>query len=551
MNRKQLAGLATVLGICPVLAQAAGVTPVMPAPKGAAAMAAPGAPSARIESLSLKEFVDLISRSDEQVLVQRLEADIAEQGVKGAKAIFEPSFFVEASHDSQFVQNTSSEALQRSGQSLYRAKDNNYKTGLDFKLPWGTDAEIFYNPSRLTNSLQIFSGVTEPEYKASLGFKLTQPLLRNAGREATTTNIRVAEQDTLAARETVRQVLAQRVMDGMVVYFNLQRARERVRLRSQALDLAEKILLDLRKQEKAGLKSAGDTLDAESAASLRRSQLAQGQQDLEEQQNLFQAFISARERAKGARLAVRRYETADPLVLLAQPVETPLLPQPTQEKSGGNELVGEDGAVYIPATLRDSLARRPEIRVNDIRLEREAVRMNYAQNQKLPEVNLTVRYGIEDINQGQFRNPGDYFGSQNFPYNSWSVGVQVRYYLFGDEKRSSEYEAAHIRRRQVELAQAALQQRIVNELESSAGVLEQGRQTVRRQQEIVTSQRMLLEIESNLVKEGKKSSIDLMRKQLELLTAEESLADSIVIANRASFLVSQAHGLLLKRVGLE
>ncbi len=538
MNRKQLAALVTVLGSWPVLVHAAGVTPVMPASKEALLPAKQG----KVESLSLKDFVDLIRRSDEQVLVQKLETDIAAQGVKGASAIFEPSFFIDASHEGQYVQNTSSEALQRSGQAVYRAKDNNYKSGLDFKLPWGTDGEVFYNYSRLTNSLQIFSGITEPEYKSSLGFKLTQPLLRNAGKEVTTTNIRVAEQDTLAARETERQVLAQRVMDGMVTYFNLQRARERVRFRTQALGLAETILLDLRKQEKAGLKSAGDTLDAESAASLRRSQLAQGQQDLEEQQNLFQAFISARERAKGVRLAVRRYEAADPLVLLAQPADMPVI-----APAGEEPLIGEEGDVRIPAVFRESLARRPEIRVNDIRLEREAVRMRYAQNQKLPEVNLSVRYGVEDLKSGQYRNPDDYFGK----YNNWSVGVQFRYYLFGDEKRSSEYEAANIRRRQVELAQAALQQRIVNELESSSGVLEQGRQTVRRQQEIVNSQRQLLDIESNLVKEGKKSALDLMRKRLELLTAEESLADTIVIANRASFLVSQAHGLLLKRVGLE
>lgn len=549
MVRTRLSFLIALMGVQSLVAYAAEQAGMAPPVRSDVVKPARGGGA---ESLSLRNFASLIARSDEQVLVQRLERDIAGENVKGSKSIFEPSFFLEAEHDSSMVQNSVSEQLQRSGQNIYYNKDNVYKSGVDFKLSTGADVEVFYNTSRLSNSLQDptknIYGTGLPEYRSSLGAKITQPLLRNRGKDATTANIRVAERDEEIAAETVRQTLAQRVMDGIVAYLNLQRAQNRVLLRGQAKGISETIVLELRKQEAAGLKNASEVLDAESAASLRRSQWAQAQQDLEEQQGTFQTFISARERSKGGTLGVKRYEAADAVVLLDQ-VQPPA---PASAPPGaGGESVG-DGEFIVPAALRESLGRRPEIRVGKARLERESIRLSHAENQALPELNLTIRYGIDDLRAGQYRDPSRYlFSGESYPYNSWMVGVQFRYFLQGDLKRTSEKASAQIRKQQVALAQASLEQRVVNELESSRAVMDKTMLQVKRQQEIVQSQRQLIKIEQDMLKEGKKSSLDVMKRQLDLLLAEENLSDSIVIANRASFLASQANGLLLKRLELE
>lgn len=546
----RLAALIGLLPLLPHLAVAAGPMDSSPAatPLGAGLGGNQVRPASAVESLSLQGFIELIARSDEQVLIQKLEEDIADEGVKGAGAIFEPSFFAEAEHSSSYVLNTASEQLQRAGQAYYKNKDNIYKFGVDKKLVYGTDVELFYNPSRLTNSLQANAGVLKPEYRTSMGVKITQPLLRNAGEEATTSNIKVAERDKLIAKETLRQILSQRAIDGLVAYFNVQRAKERVRLRTQSVDWASRLVAELKRQEKAGLKSSTEVLDAEANLALRSAQLAQGQQDLEEQLNNFQVFVSARARESGSTLGPRRYEPSDPLVLLARP--------PAAEAAKGNagppDQLVQDGDVKIPLELQEKFARRPEIRVNDLRMERENLRVRYAQNQMLPELNLTVRYGIDDLRQGNFQNLPAYFtNGTSYPYNSWMVNLQFRYYLEGDEKHKSEHATAMLKGKQVLVARTALQQRIAYELESSHKVLERSMQQVRRQQDIVTSQKTLLDIDTGLMKQGRKSSIDLMKRQLELLTAEESLGDAMVIANRASFITSQADGTLLKRLALE
>jgi outer membrane protein TolC len=101
------------------------------------------------------------------------------------------------------------------------------------------------------------------------------------------------------------------------------------------------------------------------------------------------------------------------------------------------------------------------------------------------------------------------------------------------------------------LAQVALEQRVANEVMSALVVLDRSVAQVKRQQLIVDRQRESLKLESALVDSGRKSALDLMKRQLDVLMAEESLADSTVVANRASFIVSQSQGILLSRMGVE
>ncbi|MDO8299078.1 TolC family protein, partial [Lacisediminimonas sp.] len=332
--------------------------------------------------ISLRSFAALIAVADESVLTQRYEAAIAEQGVRGAAAVFEPSFFANSDLDSSRAQNSSSEILQRAGSADYASRTAQLKSGISVKAPTGADVELSYNVARTTNSLQRSLGITGAEFRSTVGAKLTQPLLRNGGVAVTNAAIRLAEREQQVARETLRQVVTQRVMEGVVAYLNVQRAAERVRLRTQASEIAGKLLAETRRQQSRGLKSSMDLQDAESIGAQRRLQLAQAQQDYEEQVNSFQAMIAARERDSGSPLRARRTLPADALALLADP--------PAGQARGiGASLA--DARESDAGGLGLSLARRPELRVNQLKTEREDIRVEYARNQMLPELSLTLR----------------------------------------------------------------------------------------------------------------------------------------------------------------
>ncbi len=501
---------------------------------GAVAQSRPSSANRVDEPLSLQEFLGQIVKSDELVRVQQLEVGIADESLRGANAIFEPYGTMSVERQGQFTKNTAVEQAQRSSSAEYRSSENIRKYGLGMKVPTGADVEVSYNIDEIRNSVQQTSATsTTPEFKGYMGFKITQPLLKNGGVDATMSSINAAETDKATAVEMSRQVKTQRVMEGITAYLMVQRAQERVRLRTKSQEVAERLLVTVREQEKLGLRSSSEVLDAEATASLRRSQLSQAQQELEEQSAQLQILLAARDRADGIPAKARRYSTADRLELITLPVER----------------IPEDGEDAMQDAIRDSLSRRPETQVAKHRIQREDIRIDYAENQALPELNLTVRRGFETLDD-RGRSAYDIAGDHGF-YNSWYMGLEAKFYLQGDIKRDSEVRAARMKREQAKLAQQAAEQKIANEVESSQIIMDRSLAQVKRQQEIVDAQHRLLTIETQMEGEGKRSAVDLMRKQLESLMAEEALADSITVANRASYNLLQARGVVLAQVGME
>lgn len=480
------------------------------------------------QRVSVREFAALIASADELVRVQRLEQDIGDQGVRGAQALFEPFLFAALEREGMHVLNSAQDAKQRglNPGDVFDSRESRVKAGVMVKASGGADVELSYNASIMTNSLQPLANAPSPENKGYLGVKVTQPLLRGAGLEANRLGIEIAEAERRVAGETVRQLLAQRVMEGVNQYLLVQRAEERVRLRTAVYEAAVAIEQEMTRQQGGGLKSATELTEARSSLALRRAQLAQAQQELEEQVNALQIFLSARERTTDAPLRRSR-------VMPVAEAETAALAEPRDRSTG----------------LDSVMARRPEARIGALRVERESRKLDAARDQALPEFNVQVRYGKEDLSSSM-RSGQEYLTSQ-VPYQSWMVGLTYKIGLFGDGKRDSEYQAAAYRKRQAELASGALQQRIANELHTTDSVLDKATQQLQRQREIVQAQRSLLKIEEQLVREGRRSSVDVERKRLEALVAEEALADAQAQALRASYLAAQADGSLLSRLGLE
>jgi outer membrane protein TolC len=495
----------------------------------------PGSTEPAAQRVSLKSFAAMIARSDEMVRAQRLEESIADESVRGAKGIFEPFMFMAMEREGIDVL-TSAQDAQRLGvrpRDIFNSRESRVKTGMTMKALTGADVELSYNMSTLKDSIQPDKiPMTSPEYKGYVGAKITQPLWRGAGQSATKAGISIAETEKGVARETVRQLTAQRVMEGLQTYIFVQRAEARVRLRTLALDTATEIEREMAQQNAAGLRSAAELTESRSSRALRRAQLAQAQQDLEEQQNLLQVFISAREPETNAPLSSSVLRPADQL-------ELPSLPFTIAKSSDSG----------FAERLDSVMTRRPEARVNSNRIEREGRKLEQARDQAKPELNLVLRGGKEDLSSTT-RSLSEFLSS-SVPYKTWFAGITLKIGLFDDEKKTSEYQTAALRRQQAQLALGAVRQRIANEVQASGSVLDKSLQQAARQREIVDAQRALLKVERELVREGRRSMLDVLKKQAEVLLAEEALSDAVAQVSRASYLTSQVEGTLLSRLELE
>ena len=508
------------------------------APAGVADM--PEVTTVAEQRLTIHDFARMLVWADELVRAQVLEETIAAQSLRGAQAVYEPFLTTSLNREGKLLPTTAEDYFARGssaseqGQPLpYQAQLSQFKMGLGFKAISGAEVEFSYNLDAIVNSLQSKLGENyiSPEYRGSLGFSINQPLLRNFGREVTESGIRIAEREEAIARETVRLVTAQRLSDGLQSYLFVQRAQARVHWRQRAMDMALQLERELARQHGAGLKSLNELTEARANLALRQAQLAQAEQDLEEQLNALQVFLSASPEA-AAQLQrtpqARRWLPADPLQL----------PAPEYADS----LTMTD-----PQT---AFERRPETRVNRLRIEREDLRSQYALNQAKPELNLRVRYGKESLLDRPMPLY-DYFERAMTPYNSWGVGLTFRLGLGGDAKKDSEYQTSVLRKNQAELTLEAAQQRITNELRGVKAVLQRALQQASRQGDIVKAQSELLAVERRMMAEGQKSLLDVLRREMELALAQEALGDAVAQVNRSSYVASQVNGGLLGRFGLE
>ena len=486
------------------------------------------------QRVTLRDFAAMIASSDESVLAQRLEESAATQGLRGASAVFEPFLSSSLEREGSFV-STSAQDAARLGvkpRDQFTMRESRLKNAVGMKVPTGADLELSYNISNWYDSVQIDKQIYSPEKRGYIGAKITQPLMRGAGPVVSRMGIEIADREKAVAKETWRQVLAQRVMDGLQAYIFVQRAEERVRLRTQARDVAQEIERNMSHQHASGLRSASELTEARSSLALREAQLAQAEQDLEEQQNALQVFLAGKGASPDALFVASKVRPADRL-------------ETERQRVPANFVAAETRKQFLNAAMD----QRPEARVNALRIEREVLKTHLAKDQSRPELNFNFTYGKEAL--GLANRPWADYLSNLVPYQRWTVGVTYKVGLFGDEKRDSDYQAAIIRREQSELALGAIKQRITNEVLVSTTVLNRAEQQAARQFEIVAAQRNLLKVENELVKEGRRSTLDVMKKQLEVLLAEEALADAVAQANRANYLNAQVEGSLLAKVGLE
>ncbi|NGZ07455.1 MAG: TolC family protein [Magnetococcales bacterium] len=494
--------------------------------------AAPAVKEPSGHAVTMAEFVGMMVQSDELIRAQQLEERIAVQGVRGAEAIFEPVVTVSAEREGTHVLNSAADSLQRGLRAgdVYDAVESRAKVGLASKIPTGATAEVMYQVSEVRNSLQPLANSVSPEYKGYLGLNFSQPLMRGMGLDATRVGIDIATIEQDIAKQSVRQVMTQRLMEGLNSYIAVQRLQERVRMRIRLLDVTKGIEREMAALRAAGLQSAAELTKARSAVAMRKAQLSEAQEDLEEQLKLMQSFVSAANREKKGPVVASRLVPAEGL----------------SAPSGSFAKAASDSDRAVD--LAQVIERRPEARVNALRIDLGERKVAAALDQTLPDLSFNLRAGKDELSG---RNKPLQYLSDEFDYHSWAVGVTFKMGLFGDEKKESEYEAERLRKEQAELTMGAVQQRIANEVSSSSNLFERAMQRVQRQQEMVTAQRDLLGVMRNLFTEGNRSGLDVLKQEVELLLVEESYVDAVAHAIRASYLVSQVDGSLLSRLGLE
>lgn len=476
-------------------------------------------------TISLRDFLKMMMDKNEEIQVKHLEWGVSEERVNVAKSIYEPYLTASVEREKNHVQNTTEERINRNLEDEFREYNNLWKAAIEGLTPLGGTYRLGYDMDDLSNSLANLDAQgwqrREPfrsEYRTFFGVKLTQPLLKGAGIRATNAEIHITEANALLSFQSYRQYLIETTARAIQLYWQYYGARQKLDMRERSRAIAADLLEMNRKRYEAGKIDYTGVLVAEVGLKLREALAVAAEQTLLTGKRNLLTLI-----------AVPKQEAPKEFLVTDTPESEPYEPD-------------------YEACLTYAYQNRSEYLSALRKIERETIRLAFAENQKLPQLDLKASYGLNGLEDSysdswQTNLDGDYV--------SWTVGLQLKVPLFGGKGKKSEVLAAKMRKRQALKELKAIEVKLTNEVDTAIGLVQRALQQVKNYQEVVTSNGELWKVEEARFHAGKSNSRTLLDREEDYLKARESLLDSRLAYQFALSNLKASEGTLLKEYGIE
>jgi outer membrane protein TolC len=477
----------------------------------------PGPSPAAPAHLTLSGLVRRVLERNETIQGRILDSKASWRRSRGEWGVFEPELTGSVGREANNRENTAEQETSLLTPTFHET-NNVYEGGLDVLIPSGARLRLGYNLRDLKNNLQPLRGVTNSEYQSFLGVSVSQPLLRNFGTGATMAGIRLSAISNNIVFQEYRRELMAVVSATEGIYWNLFLAQEQARFFEESMKTAETILKDNRTRLEAGKGSELEVLESEAGLGLRRAKLGEARQKLLEAANRVVSLYA---------------EDVKPGGGMVRAADTPALRQELPDYS----LLREAAFQLNP----DFLAAKAKI-------EQSLVRLGYARNQRLPQLDLKSSYGLNGLGQ----SPADSWTDiehQNEP--SWFIGLELRIPLGGGIRSRHELAAARLELDSARMSLLGLHTEIVNGMNTAWHKLQSTQESVSNYQASVRYNRSLLDSALARFEAGKLESRKVLEIEAELFESRLSVAESLVRYQLAALELEVIQGALLQRRNLD
>jgi outer membrane protein TolC len=362
-------------------------------------------------SLSVDRMIKLILDHNESVQVRLLEAEIGQKTVNAERGIFEPQITGSVEHVDSTRPNNSQQlaSLGFSATPFLTEQNTLYNGGLEFLTPIGTKVRTGVTFRDLHNNIQQNGA----ELETFLGATVTQPLLKNFGVNATMARIRLAATASDIAFQEYRKQMMLVISQAESAYWDLYLMQEQQQISSQSVETATKIFRDSEARKDVGRGAQMDVLQAAASVSQRQAKLG-------ESKNRVMESIS--------RLTSYFFDTTVLTNAFIRASDTPAIDYISLDQMTG---------------AQEAFLSNPDYLIREHRLKQDDIRLAYAKNQRLPQVDLKGAYGVNGLGRNINRSL-DMADDLRAPV--WSVGLELNIPLAGGIKERNELAAAKLGR---------------------------------------------------------------------------------------------------------
>jgi outer membrane protein len=472
-----------------------------------------------VQDVSLEDCIQQALEHNLDLEIERYNPQISLYSVSASQGGYDPTFSLRGTRNysespgNSFDPVTGTPAL---GSTAYR---NNFESGLGGLLPWGLNYNFYgtvgdnYGTTLGTNSFRNSSG--------TMGVTLTQPLLKNFWIDSTRLSIRVAKINLKRTEQGLRGAIISTVTAVENAYYDLIAARENVKVRVQALELADRLLAENKKRVEVGALAPLDEKQAASQVATAQADLLAAKQALASQQNALKSLLTDD--------YVNRHDiNLAPTETLAAPVEVFNL---QDSWSKGMEL-------------------RPDLLQAKLDLESQGVQVKYNYNQLFPQLDAIGSYGYNSGGAGVRYMNESFQGLSDRNYANYSYGGVLSFPLSNRQARNN-YKSSKASLEQILLSVKRLEQNILVEIDNAVIAAKSSYERVDATRAAREYAQAALEAEQKKLESGKSTSFVVLQLQRDLTQAYSQEIAALAEYNKALANLAQSEGTTLERRNID
>lgn len=476
------------------------------------------------KELTLETYLDEVLDANDRIQIAVLQTEIGLRRRDAEGTLYHPELVINGQYQDMARPNTAQQERSLSGLAEFDQQSQLYSTGVESMIPGGGRVRLGYSVNRLKNNLQgtssIFGTARPPgsEYVTFTGVSLVQPLLKNAwGAELTP--LRIAAQESFIAFQGYRRELMRVITQAETLYWDLYYAQQRVDFLDESVTTTGKLLADTKVKQTVGSASPLEVLEVESALAQRQAQLLDAQQAVIANMNRLLSLSAS-----------DRQSAEQQVVVVDSPNLSPI------------------GDYTYLAAQNNARQWNPDLAAQNREILKQKIRLNYARNQRHPELNLTSDYGFNGLGD----SPGTSFDDvSNGDFATWSVGLELRLPLDGGIRSKKQLEAVTLEVQQAELALESMETEVSTGISAALHNMKSTYSSVGNHDKVVEFYTNLLNTQLERLDVGTVDNQQVLETEEDLLEAKIQSLMAKILFRQAVLQYHSLCGTVLKERNLE
>ena len=478
----------------------------------------PPSPVANGTPLSMEEAVRMALENNLGIQAERLNPEIQTLALARTNAAYAPTLVSSLSRS-----NSTAPPTDFLSSSADVVTNGNFFTqaGLQQQLRWGGgNYQVTFDGARGTSDAP--NNPFPLSLRSNMSAQYVQPLLRDFKIDGIRQQLVTARNNQTISELQLQQRVTQTARNARAAYYNLIGAVSGLEVAQESLRIARESLRNNQTRVEVGTMAPIDITAAE-------AEVASNEEAVIVQEA---AIKSAQDQL---RTLIMNPSQPDFWTAVFKPTDMPTL---------------EPRAIDVDAAVKNALANRTDIQQFKKQMANTDVSLKFAQNQRLPAVDLTARYGVVGVggtrnryDDGETGLPvligttvrgfgdvvRDVFGND---FRTWSVAVSVDYPI-GQSQADAAYAQAQLQQRQERTGLTDLEMAVTTQVRLAARQVETNLKRVEATRKAREFAQRRLDAENKRFTVGLSTTFELTQAQRDLSRARSSELNATIDYNQA------------------